>query len=54
MGGIHWISAGMRCGMSGGWGRIDHDNAVDAMLKYADAGCTTFDMADICNTSHRK
>lgn len=33
---------------SGGWGRIDRDNAVDAMLKYADAGLTTFDMADIC------
>lgn len=33
---------------SGGWGQIDRDNAVDAMLKYADAGLTTFDMADIC------
>ncbi|RDX74581.1 Flagellar radial spoke protein 5, partial [Mucuna pruriens] len=33
---------------SGGWGRIDRDDAVDAMLKYADAGLTTFDMADIC------
>ena len=33
---------------SGGWGRIDQDNATDAMLKYADAGLTTFDMADIC------
>ena len=33
---------------SGGWGRIDRDPAVDAMLKYADAGLTTFDMADIC------
>lgn len=33
---------------SGGWGRIDRDNAVDAMLQYADAGLTTFDMADIC------
>lgn len=32
----------------GGWGRIDRDDAVDAMLKYADAGLTTFDMADIC------
>ncbi|KAK9999536.1 hypothetical protein SO802_019139 [Lithocarpus litseifolius] len=32
---------------SGGWGRIDQDNATDAMLKYADAGLTTFDMADI-------
>lgn len=33
---------------SGGWGRIDRNDAVDAMLKYADAGLTTFDMADIC------
>ena len=33
---------------SGGWGRIDRHDAVDAMLKYADAGLTTFDMADIC------
>ncbi|KAK6235165.1 hypothetical protein SCA6_010502 [Theobroma cacao] len=32
---------------SGGWGRIDRNNAVDAMLRYADAGLTTFDMADI-------
>ncbi|XP_059627349.1 flagellar radial spoke protein 5-like [Cornus florida] len=32
---------------SGGWGRIDQDNAVDAMLRYADSGLTTFDMADI-------
>nr|XP_043631755.1 1-deoxyxylulose-5-phosphate synthase YajO isoform X2 [Erigeron canadensis] len=31
----------------GGWGKIDRDNAVDAMLKYADAGFSTFDMADI-------
>ncbi|GAY59819.1 hypothetical protein CUMW_197370 [Citrus unshiu] len=31
---------------SGGWGRIDRDDAVDAMLRYADAGLTTFDMAD--------
>ncbi|GLU19222.1 hypothetical protein SLE2022_354830 [Rubroshorea leprosula] len=31
----------------GEWGAIDHDNAVDAMLQYADAGLTTFDMADI-------
>ncbi|GKU93885.1 hypothetical protein SLEP1_g7443 [Rubroshorea leprosula] len=31
----------------GEWGAIDHDNAVDAMLRYADAGLTTFDMADI-------
>lgn len=33
---------------SGGWGRIDRDNAVDSMLHYANAGLTTFDMADIC------
>lgn len=39
--------------MNGGWGRIDQDNAVDAML-YADARRTTFDMDDICNTSHRQ
>ncbi|CAH1437858.1 unnamed protein product [Lactuca virosa] len=32
---------------SGGWGKIDRDNAIDAMLKYADAGFSTFDMADI-------
>ncbi|KAG6414771.1 hypothetical protein SASPL_122145 [Salvia splendens] len=31
---------------SGGWGRIDRDAAVDAMLRYADAGLSTFDMAD--------
>ncbi|KAK1310327.1 hypothetical protein QJS10_CPA08g01543 [Acorus calamus] len=31
---------------SGGWGRIDRDAAVDAMLRYADAGLGTFDMAD--------
>lgn len=33
---------------SGGWGKIDPDNAIEAMLRYADAGFTTFDMADIC------
>ncbi|KAJ0046188.1 hypothetical protein Pint_05061 [Pistacia integerrima] len=33
---------------SGGWGRIDTDNAVDSMLHYANVGLTTFDMADIC------
>lgn len=33
---------------SGGWGRIDRDAAVEAMLRYADAGLTTFDMADHC------
>ncbi|KAJ4713067.1 Aldo/keto reductase family oxidoreductase [Melia azedarach] len=32
---------------SGGWGKIDVDNAVNAMLRYADAGLATFDMADI-------
>ncbi|XP_054815667.1 uncharacterized protein LOC129315717 isoform X1 [Prosopis cineraria] len=31
---------------SGGWGRIDRDAAVEAMLQYADAGLSTFDMAD--------
>lgn len=33
---------------SGGWGRIDRDDAVEAMLTYADSGLTTFDMADHC------
>jgi len=33
---------------SGGWGRIDRDAAVESMLTYADAGLTTFDMADHC------
>lgn len=33
---------------SGGWGKIDRDDAVDAMLRYADAGLNTFDLADIC------
>ncbi|GAY59818.1 hypothetical protein CUMW_197360 [Citrus unshiu] len=32
---------------SGGWGKIDINNAVNFMLHYADAGLTTFDMADI-------
>ncbi|KAL1204157.1 Flagellar radial spoke protein 5 [Cardamine amara subsp. amara] len=32
---------------SGGWGKIDQNGAVDAMIRYADAGLTTFDMADI-------
>ncbi|KAL8501194.1 hypothetical protein ACS0TY_020664 [Phlomoides rotata] len=32
---------------SGGWGRIDRDNAVEAMLRYANAGLDTFDLADI-------
>ncbi|KAM7528091.1 hypothetical protein LguiB_031501 [Lonicera macranthoides] len=31
---------------SGGWGKIDRDDAVEAMLRYADAGLSTFDMAD--------
>ncbi|KAG0498585.1 hypothetical protein HPP92_003276 [Vanilla planifolia] len=31
---------------SGGWGTIDRDDAVEAMLHHADAGLTTFDMAD--------
>lgn len=33
---------------SGGWGIIERDSAVDAMLQYADAGLNTFDLADIC------
>ncbi|KAK4409062.1 Flagellar radial spoke protein 5 [Sesamum angolense] len=37
---------------SGGWGRIDRDNAVEAMLRYADAGLNTFDLADICKPPH--
>uniref|UniRef100_A0A1J3DVW7 Putative oxidoreductase, chloroplastic n=2 Tax=Noccaea caerulescens TaxID=107243 RepID=A0A1J3DVW7_NOCCA len=32
---------------SGGWGKIDQNDAVEAMLRYADAGLSTFDMADI-------
>lgn len=35
---------------SGGWGRIDRDDAVEAMLRYADAGLSTFDMADHCKS----
>eukprot|EP01018_Ginkgo_biloba_P011651 Gb_39238 [translate_table: standard] len=31
---------------SGGWGKIDRNNAVEAMLQHADNGFTTFDMAD--------
>ncbi|KAL6506457.1 hypothetical protein OROGR_024638 [Orobanche gracilis] len=31
---------------SGGWGTIDREDAVEAMLQYADAGLSTFDMAD--------
>ncbi|EEF33305.1 flagellar radial spoke protein 5 isoform X2 [Ricinus communis] len=31
---------------SGGWGGIDRNDAVEAMLNYADAGLSTFDMAD--------
>lgn len=34
---------------SGGWGRIDRNDAVQAMLRYTDAGLSTFDMADHCN-----
>lgn len=33
---------------SGGWGHIDHDAAVNAMLRYADAGLSTFDMSNHC------
>jgi hypothetical protein len=36
---------------SGGWGRIDSDDAIDAMLRYVDAGFATFDMADHCKPS---
>lgn len=39
---------------SGGWGRIVPDDAVDAMLRYTDAGFTTFDMADICKALQNK
>lgn len=38
---------------SGGWGRIEQDATVDAVLRYADAGLTTFDMADICKTTQK-
>ena len=30
------------------WGRAEPAAAVDAMLRYADGGLATFDMADIC------
>ncbi|KAK8459409.1 hypothetical protein SEVIR_2G138050v4 [Setaria viridis] len=30
------------------WGRAQPAAAVDAMLRYADGGLATFDMADIC------
>lgn len=36
---------------SGGWGKIDRDNAVQAMVDYVDSGLTTFDMADHCKFS---
>lgn len=36
---------------SGGWGRIDREDAVDAMVRYADSGLNTFDLADICNNT---
>ncbi|XP_002993306.2 flagellar radial spoke protein 5 isoform X2 [Selaginella moellendorffii] len=32
---------------SGGWGRIESNAAVDAMLRHFDAGLNTFDLADI-------
>ena len=32
------------------WGRAEPAAAVDAMLRYADGGLATFDMADICKT----
>ncbi|KAL6002832.1 hypothetical protein ACLOJK_023054, partial [Asimina triloba] len=31
---------------SGGWRRIDRDDVIDAMLRHADAGLSTFDMVD--------
>ncbi|ONK57162.1 uncharacterized protein A4U43_C10F17240 [Asparagus officinalis] len=34
-----------------GWGEIDGGRAVESMLRYADAGLATFDMADICKFS---
>ncbi|CAN6166096.1 unnamed protein product [Urochloa humidicola] len=30
------------------WGRAEPPAAVDAMLRYADGGLATFDMADVC------
>ncbi|XP_065868004.1 perakine reductase-like [Euphorbia lathyris] len=32
--------------MSGGWGSIETEKAVESMLRYADARLTTFDMSD--------
>ncbi|KAI3995100.1 hypothetical protein MKX01_031902, partial [Papaver californicum] len=31
---------------SGGWGKINRDDAVEAMLRYVDSGLSTFDLAD--------
>lgn len=39
---------------SGGWGRIVQKDAIDSMMQYADAGFTTFDMADICKVLKNK
>ena len=36
---------------SGGWGKIERNQAVGAMLNHVDAGFTTFDMADHCKSS---
>ncbi|RLM84731.1 hypothetical protein C2845_PM04G10180 [Panicum miliaceum] len=36
------------------WGRAEPAAAVDAMLRYADGGLATFDMADICKGIVRK
>ncbi|XP_031402798.1 flagellar radial spoke protein 5 isoform X2 [Punica granatum] len=33
--------------ISGRWGRIDREDAIDDMLRYADSGLSTFDLADI-------
>ncbi|GJM99579.1 hypothetical protein PR202_ga16697 [Eleusine coracana subsp. coracana] len=36
------------------WGRAAPAEAVDAMLRYADGGLTTFDMADICMEAEQR
>ncbi|KAJ3681567.1 hypothetical protein LUZ60_016056 [Juncus effusus] len=44
---ISRVVNGMWQTSSSGWGSFDAHAAVDAMVQYADAGLTTFDMADI-------
>ncbi|KAG7035942.1 hypothetical protein SDJN02_02742, partial [Cucurbita argyrosperma subsp. argyrosperma] len=44
--GVEWQVLNGIWQSSGGRGRIDCDNRVEAMLRYADAGLSTFDMAD--------